>query len=129
MTNEPPSPGTIAWWDLAVPDATAVRDFYAAVAGWRAEPVDMGDHDDFAMASAVTGETVAGICHARGDNAGLPAQWLPYVAAPDVEASLRVAIERGGEVVTAVREAGGAKFVVVRDPAGAAFALIETGAG
>jgi predicted enzyme related to lactoylglutathione lyase len=29
------APGTIAWTDLTVPDAEKVRDFYAAVVGWR----------------------------------------------------------------------------------------------
>ena len=48
-SGEQPAPGTIAWWDLTVPDAALVRDFYSAVAGWEAEPVDMGDYSDFAM--------------------------------------------------------------------------------
>ena len=35
MEEQPrPEPGTIAWADLTVADAPAVRDFYATVAGW-----------------------------------------------------------------------------------------------
>jgi uncharacterized protein len=34
--------GTVAWHDITVPDAERLRDFYAAVVGWRPEPVDMG---------------------------------------------------------------------------------------
>jgi predicted enzyme related to lactoylglutathione lyase len=33
--------GTVGWQDLTVPDAERLRDFHAAVVGWRAEPVDM----------------------------------------------------------------------------------------
>jgi predicted enzyme related to lactoylglutathione lyase len=32
----------VAWQDLTVPNAEAIRDFYAVVVGWRPEPVDMG---------------------------------------------------------------------------------------
>jgi predicted enzyme related to lactoylglutathione lyase len=35
MPSKPPAPGAIAWCDLTVPDARKVRDFYAAVAGWK----------------------------------------------------------------------------------------------
>ena len=35
-------PGTIGWADLRVNDAEELRDFYAAVTGWVAEPLDMG---------------------------------------------------------------------------------------
>ena len=68
--------GTIIGFDLTVPDAEAVRDFYAAVVGWQPEPFDMGDYADYFMTSPATGDTVAGVCHARGGNAGLPPQWL-----------------------------------------------------
>ena len=65
-----PKPGTITWQDLTVGDAEALRDFYAAVVGWTPEPVKMGDYADFTMKA--DGEPIAGVCHARGHNAGLP---------------------------------------------------------
>lgn len=34
--------GSIGWIDLTVDDAPRVRDFYAAVVGWKPEPVPMG---------------------------------------------------------------------------------------
>ena len=40
--REPPKPGTIVWWDLTVPDAAAVRDFYARVVGWTSRDHPMG---------------------------------------------------------------------------------------
>ena len=67
--------GTVGWFDLTVPDAPAVRDFYGAVVGWTASEVPMDGYSDFCMRTP-SGKTVAGVCHERGSNAGLPAQWL-----------------------------------------------------
>jgi predicted enzyme related to lactoylglutathione lyase len=116
--------GKVVWFDLTVPDAANVRDFYASVVGWEPQPVAMGDYDDYAMDA--NGETVAGICHARGVNAGQPAQWLPYIAVADLDASLERCQAGGGSRVTDVRDMGdGARFCVIRDPAGALVALME----
>lgn len=41
--------GAIAWVDLTVPNAPALRDFYAAVAGWSPQDVKVGDYADFTM--------------------------------------------------------------------------------
>ena len=49
MGEEQPAVGRIGWIDLTVPDALAIRDFYQAVVGWRAEPVEMGDYSDYSM--------------------------------------------------------------------------------
>ena len=119
------TPGTIGWRDLTVDDAETVRDFYARVVGWRSQPVHMGDYNDFSMLVPSTGETVAGVCHARGVNAGLPAQWLIYVVVENVEVAARTCADLGGEVVVAVRPLGEGRFCVIRDPAGAVCALYQ----
>ena len=98
--SDRPVMGTIAWHDLTVADAPGVRDFYAAVVGWRTEPVDMGGYADFTMTAPATGEAVAGVCHARGANTGLPPQWLLYVSVPDLDAALTACHAHGGEVGT-----------------------------
>ena len=128
MSETPPPPplGTIGWADLTVPDAPRLRDFYTAVTGWRADPIPMGEYDDFLMVSAATGAPVAGVCHARGANAGLPPQWLVYVTVADLDASLARCAELGGAVVTPTRgTAPAARYAVVRDPAGAVVALYQ----
>jgi predicted enzyme related to lactoylglutathione lyase len=118
--------GSITWTDLTVPDAEAVGRFYSEVAGWRSEPVDMGGYSDFNMLAPGSGRCVAGICHARGGNAGLPAQWLVYVTVADVEASAARCRELGGEVLVEPKGMGGmGRMCVVRDPAGAVAALFQ----
>ena len=120
----PPAIGALGWADLTVPDAAAVRDFYEAVAGWTATPLDMGGYADFVMQQPGTGVPVAGICHARGPNAGLTAQWLVYITVADLDASIAECTRRGGAVLAGPRAAGkGARFCVIRDPAGAVAAL------
>jgi predicted enzyme related to lactoylglutathione lyase len=122
MEDKPP--GTIVWTDLTVDDAEGVRDFYREVVGWKPTPQSMGDYDDFNMMAPAAETPVAGICHARGANANLPAQWLVYVQVEDVEARARRARELGGAVVDGPRGMGSLRFCVIRDPAGAVLALV-----
>ncbi|MGB0650389.1 MAG: VOC family protein [Rhodothermales bacterium] len=123
--SEKPVTGTIGWFDLTVDDADRVRDFYQEVVGWSASPLSMGDYNDYVMATP-DGTPVSGVCHARGGNAGLPAQWLMYVNVDDIEAS-RAAVERlGGALITSVKHAEGhGSYCVIRDPAGAVIALFQ----
>jgi predicted enzyme related to lactoylglutathione lyase len=119
--------GVIGWTDITVEDADRLRDFCAAVLGWSYEGVEMGGYADWAMLAA-DGTPVAGVCSARGVNAGLPATWLPYVEVADLEVSLARCRERGGTVVHERGEAGGERMAVIRDPSGAALALTQRAA-
>ena len=125
-----PKLGTIGWADLTVPDADGLRDFYRRVAGWTPSPVAMGDYDDYAMVAAGTGEAAAGICHARGVNAGLPPQWLVYITVADVDAGAAACLELGGRVIAGPKDAGGyGRYCIIQDPAGAVAALFTPAVG
>lgn len=126
-TTGKPAIGTILWHDLTVPDAEVVRDFYAAVIGWEPEPVAMGDYADNSMKPPGSGDGVAGVCHARGENADLPAQWLIYVAVADLEASMERCTEAGGRLLTGIKGGGGWRYCVIQDPAGAVLGLMQVG--
>ena len=124
--DDTPTIGSIVWTDLTVPDAEQTRDFYAAVVGWQPEPVEMGTYSDFTMNTA-DGQGVAGICHARGTNAGLPPQWLMYIVVEDLDLSVARCTDLGGEVVVPPKEMGSmGRYCVIRDPAGAVAALFQT---
>ena len=122
-----PTTGRVLWQDLTVEDAEGARDFYRKVVGWESEPVDMGGYTDFNMIPPGSGEPVAGVCHARGANAELPAQWLLYVGVDDLDASIERCRDLGGEVVVGPRKTGDDRYCVIRDPAGAVMALYESG--
>lgn len=117
--------GAVTWRDLTIPNATEVRDFYEAVAGWTSAECDMGGYADYEMKDA-TGATVAGICHARGVNGKLPPQWLIYITVADVDGSAKACVENGGVVLDGPRSVGGGRFCVVRDPAGAVAGLYQS---
>jgi len=123
MKSKKPEVGSVGWIDLTVEDAPALRDFYAAVVGWKPEPVPMGEYDDYSMTDG-RGTPRAGVCHRRGSNAGLPAAWIAYFVVADLERSLAEVRARGGEVLEPPRGEGG-RFAVVRDPAGAVCALYQ----
>jgi predicted enzyme related to lactoylglutathione lyase len=118
--------GQIGWIDLTVPDAPALRDFYRGVTGWTPASVQMGDYQDFCMHPPGAPQPVAGICHARGQNLGLPPVWLIYITVDDLDQSIRRCRELCGKVLRAATAMGpNGRFCVIEDPAGAICALYQ----
>jgi len=117
--------GRIEWRDLTVDNAEQVKDFYAKVVGWEAEAVSMGDYDDFNMNMPEGGETIAGVCHARGSNAKIPPQWMMYVEVADAESSANRVSELGGEIIVGPRVMGDKSYYVIRDPVGAVVTIFS----
>lgn len=122
-------PGEVLWLDLTVEGADEVRDFYAAVVGWRPQGVDMGGYEDFNMLTPDRGRPAAGVCFRRGGNADVPRGWMVYLRVADLEAALAEVEARGGEVLSPVRGGDGVRYAMIRDPSGAACALAEDGSG
>ena len=121
--------GQIGWIDLTVSDAPALRDFYQGVTGWTPSPVEMGGYQDFCMHPSAGAAPVAGICHARGHNAGLPPVWLVYITVDDLDQAIRRCEELHGKVLRPATSAGpSGRFCVIEDPAGAVCALFEAAA-
>ncbi|MGQ0838120.1 VOC family protein [Actinokineospora sp.] len=128
VTNPGTKPvGKVVGFDLTVADADGVRDFYAAVVGWKPEGLDMGGYNDYFMMGA-GGTFEAGVCHARGGNADLPPQWLAHVVVDDLDASLAKVVELGGSVVAGPKGEGNDRYCVIKDPAGAVISLRAAGA-
>ncbi|MEO8593932.1 MAG: VOC family protein [Candidatus Solibacter sp.] len=122
-------PGQIGWLDLTVADAPALRDFYSRVVGWTPSPVDMKGYQDYCMHPPGEAAPVAGICHARAQNTGLPPVWLVYITVADLEESLRHCQDLGGAILRPATGAGpSGRFAVIQDPAGAVCALFEAAA-
>jgi uncharacterized protein len=126
---EPDGPiGRIAWLDLTVSDAAATRDFYRQVVGWTVQDVEMKDGDeryaDYNMRGD-DGNPAAGVCHARGVNAGLPPVWMIYLPVGDLAESLRRVREEGGRVLRTMQGEGDHAYAAVQDPVGACLALAQ----
>jgi len=117
--------GGIEWCDLTVDDAENVKDFYCRVVGWSSSTASMGEYDDFSINLPKSGDTVAGICHARGDNSDMPAQWLMYVRVRNVTDSAEKCKALGGTVLDGPRAMGSSQVCVIQDPEGAVLALVS----
>ena len=125
-TEQAPSNiGRIEWLDLTVDNAEGIKNFYCNVVGWKSTDVDMGSYADFNINLPDGGDTIAGVCHARGSNANIPSQWLVYVRVASVAESAQECEKRGGKVLDGPRRMGGANFCVIQDPAGAVLALLS----
>ena len=124
--QDKPEIGSITWVDLTVPNAAEVKDFYHQVVGWNTEPVSMGDYDDYNMNGPASGKTFAGICHARGVNSDLPAQWLIYITVEDVDSSAAKVKELGGKIISGPNDMGSyGRSCVIQDPSGAVATLYQ----
>ena len=121
--DQRPPVGSVLWRDLTVSGAGDLKEFYREVVGWKVDPVDMDGYQDYSML-AQNGDCVAGICHARGNNEGLPGQWLVYVKVADLEMSIEASARLGGKVIHGPRTMGENRFCVIQDPAGAVIGLI-----
>jgi uncharacterized protein len=123
------SAGRIIWLDLTVADASATRDFYRQVVGWSVQDVAMKDGEaryaDYNMLGE-DGHPVAGICHARGPNAGLPPVWMIYLPVGDLAESIHRVEEEGGKVLRTMRgDDGQYVYAVIQDPMGVYLALVH----
>jgi len=125
--SDKPEIGAITWFDLTVPNAEDVRDFYSKVVGWKSSPVSMGDYNDFNMTSPGSGETKAGICHKRGGNAAFPSQWIIYITVKNADESAKLCKENRGKVLVGPKDMSGyGRYCIIEDPSGAVCALFET---
>lgn len=116
--------GTINWFDLTIPNAEEVKDFYSKVVGWKPEALQVDDYNDYVMSSP-DGTPISGVCHKKGPNAALPSQWLMYVTIENMEKSLHECEINGGKIISPPKDGGNGMYAVIQDPAGAVMALFE----
>jgi uncharacterized protein len=121
--------GRIYWLDLTVSDAYAIQNFYRQVVEWSVQDVEMKDENvhyaDYNMLGE-DGHPVAGICHARGPNAGLPPVWMIYLPVGDLAESIHRVEEEGGKVLRTMRgDDGQYVYAVIQDPMGVYLALVH----
>lgn len=118
--------GSVTWFDLTVDNAEQVKDFYSSVVGWQSKPISMGEYDDYAMQTPETNAGVAGVCHKKSVNKGLPSQWLMYIKVANVMASIEQVKQNGGTVLTEIKTLSDtSQYVVIQDPAGAVCAIYD----
>ena len=118
--NPAPTMGAIHWTELWTPDLDGAVAFYEAALALTATDMNMAPGTVYKILKR--GETTVG---GAMSPEGAPAAWIPWVAVPDVDASIEQAKALGGSTMMPpqdVPEIG--RLCVVIDPAGAALGLI-----
>ncbi len=118
-------PGYISWHELAADDLAEAWAFYSALFGWVAETpdMDMGGGSVYRMYRVPGTDSDLG-----GFFAKMPEQpmtcWLYYIHVDDLDATLALVKEHGGQVVNGPMEVpGGDRVAQCVDPQGGMFAL------
>jgi predicted enzyme related to lactoylglutathione lyase len=100
-----------------VSDVSSTCEFYEQVVGWSTASADVDGGFEMRRPDGVSAAT---ICHAGGDNEGIPSVWILSLPVDDFEESLRLVRDGGGEIIKGPTDA---RHAVVRDPIGVCIAL------
>jgi predicted enzyme related to lactoylglutathione lyase len=113
-TYRPAAPvGSPGWLEIGVPETAATREFFAALFGWRVEPMP-GTNNNF------TGPGLRAGLHA-GDGARTI---VVYFSVTDIDAAVARARELGAKIDDAgPAQEGFGRFASGTDPAGVPFGL------
>ncbi len=115
--------GLFVWHEVGTTDLGAGEDFYAKVAGWKAESWSQNPSYKLFVAKR---ESKAGL-YLITDSPNTvtpPPSWLSYIGTPDVDATVRQAVELGGKVlVPAYNVPSVGRMAHLQDPQGALFAV------
>jgi uncharacterized protein len=118
------SHGSFYWNELMARDVEQAKNFYGSTIGWTFEAMPMPDGTYWV--AKMDDEPVAGIFPMSGpDFAGVPENWLAYLAVDDVDAVLEAAKAAGAKVVREpfdVPTVG--RVAIVQAPGGATIAWI-----
>jgi len=118
VVNEP---GAMTWNDLLTSDVEAARKFYAALFGWKVDPVP----ESGGRYWVITGPEGSNGGMMPLPTAGSPPFWQPYFAVESLKAAQAKVRELGGRVLTEPVTVPSGAFVAVLDPHGAGFSLLE----
>lgn len=115
--------GRFIWQELMTADTAASTAFYPKLLGWKSEPSVA--NPDYTMFSASRGPVAGMMLLPEGvrQMGGRP-QWLTYLGADDVEATLSAIEIAGGKRLRPIQDiANVGRFAIVSDPQGAPFAI------
>jgi predicted enzyme related to lactoylglutathione lyase len=115
--------GLFVWHEVGTTDLRAGEDFYAKVAGWKAESWSQNPSYKLFVARR---EPKAGLylITETVNAVPTPPSWLTYIGTPDVDATVRQSVELGGKViVSAYNVPSVGRMAHLQDPQGAAFAV------
>ena len=116
--------GQFVWYELTTPDAEASKKFYPRFTGWGTQPFDQ----DYTMWTS-GGVPFAGIFKLNDEmrQQGVPPNWMAYVEADDVDATVNKAKSLGANVMAGPDDIPNVgRYAVLIDPQGAAFGVYKS---
>ena len=115
--------GLFVWHELNTTDVESADRFYSRLIGWKTTAWDPNpSYKIWTMGREGRGGLYA--IHEEPNAVAPPPHWLTYIGTPDVDATVRQAVELGGKVVTPAYEVPGiGRMAVLQDPQGAMFAV------
>lgn len=123
IRTDPWPAGTPCWVDLAVPDADAAREFYAAVLGWTY--LDTGEEYGHYLMCQRGGRCAAGLSALQ--NSGQPTVWTTYLASDDVDSTAEKITGNGGKLLAEPFDVpGSGRLCIALDPQGAVFGVWQS---
>jgi len=117
--------GTFCWPELATTDQTAAKQFYQILFGWGLNEFPIGPDAIYSIFTK-NGEDAAAACTIRPEQtaAGVPPNWLLYVAVDNADETAGYVSGLGGTLIAEPFDVGASgKMAVIQDPGGAVFAL------
>ncbi|HUR80671.1 MAG TPA: VOC family protein [Thermoanaerobaculia bacterium] len=118
--------GTFCWIELGTSDAPAARNFYTQLFAWTVNEIPMGEMGTYYIFQK-GGRDAAAMYQIGPQQAGMPPNWLSYVAVQSADESTEKAKNAGGNVVHGpfdVYDKG--RMSLVSDPQGAMFVIWES---
>lgn len=115
--------GLFVWHEVGTTDLRDGEDFYSKIAGWKIENWSQNPSYKLFVARR---EAKAGLYLITESPNTLtpPPHWLSYIGTPDVDATVRQAVELGGKVaVPAYNVPSVGRMAHLQDPQGALFAV------
>lgn len=120
-------PGTFCWIELGTSDAASAKAFYTGLFGWDTKENSMGEMGIYYIFQK-DGKDVAAMYQMGADMAGIPPNWLSYVAVASADDAVAKVKAHGATVVNGpfdVYDMG--RMAVIIDPQGAHFAVWQAG--
>ena len=118
------SHGTFYWNELMTRNVEQAKRFYAETIGWTFEGMPMADGTYWV--AKMGDQPVAGIFPLDGpDFAGVPEQWMPYLAVDEIDARAAKAVAAGAQLMRPLFDVPNVgRIAILREPGGAGVGWI-----
>jgi predicted enzyme related to lactoylglutathione lyase len=115
--------GAPVWHQLETPDYQSAIAFYREVFGWHSKQVVDNDEFRYATASFECQELLGIADLAKTMPAGVPAQWSTFLGTEDLDKTLKMITDNGGNVVQPPEDTPYGRLAAATDPTGVTFNL------